>query len=349
MPVMKQIIIISIIFAFIVSCNREDIPDTIANSGKHGVYILNEGNFSWSNASLSFFDTDSNKIYNHIFENANNSPLGDVAQSMVIRDSLAFVVLNNSGKIYVINRNDNLFYGKITGLNSPQYMQFVNDEKAYVSDLYQTSITIINPKQLNITGTIPISHTSEKMLMIEDKLFVLSWSFDRKLLVIDTSTDLLIDSLETGLQPNSMVVDKNNKLWILCDGGFAGIQGGQEYAKLQQINPASMVIEKEFVFSQISDSPRELIINSDGDRLFYINGGIYSMSVSNAELPSIALIAAKSHNFYSLGINPETSIIYAGDAVNYIQQGILFRYTETGSMIDSFNVGVIPGFIQFTK
>ena len=53
---MKQIIIISIIFAFIVSCNREDIPDTITNSGKHGAYILNEGNFSWSNASLSFLN-----------------------------------------------------------------------------------------------------------------------------------------------------------------------------------------------------------------------------------------------------------------------------------------------------
>ena len=346
---MKQIIIISIIFAFIVSCNREDIPDTITNSGKHGAYILNEGNFSWSNASLSFLNLDSNKIYNHIFENANNSPLGDVAQSMAIRDSFVFIVLNNSGKIYVINRNTNLFYGKITGLNSPRYMQFVNDEKAYVSDLYQTSITIVNPHQLSITGSIPIGHTSEKMLLINNKLFVLSWSFDNKLLLIDTDNDAVIDSLETGLQPNSMVLDKNNKLWILCDGGFAGIPGGQEYAKLQRINPSQMEIEKEYVFSQLSDSPRELKINSNGDILFFINGDIFSMPINSQELPSTILISKENHNFYSLGIHPETSVIYAGDAVNYIQQGILFRYTETGSMIDSFNVGIIPGFIHFTE
>lgn len=342
-------IILTIILAFLFSCEKPIIPDATNIIGKQGAYILNQGNFSWSNASLSFLNFDSLKMYNHIFESANNSPLGDVAQSMVIRDSLAYITLNNSGKIYVMNTNTNMFIGKMTGITSPRYIQFVNDDKAYVSDLYQTSISIINPSSLTVTGSIPVGCTSEKMMLIDNKLIVISWSFENKLLIIDVNNDLLIDSLEVGLQPNSMVLDKNKKLWILCDGGFTGIQGGQEFAKLQRINLASMTIEKEFVFSQLSESPIELQINSAKDNLFYINGGIFSMSIDDNNLPETAIIQKETHNFYGLKIHNATASIYACDTKSYIQPGVLYRYTNTGSLVDSFEVGIVPGFICFKE
>ena len=324
----------------------EDIPThENNNTGIHGVYILNEGNYSWTNASLSFFNTDSLIIYNHIFENANNTPLGDVGQSMVIMDSMAYIVLNNSGKIYLMNIFTNMFAGKITGLTSPRYISIINKNKAFVSDLYSMSLTIVNPTTMEHTGEIYLGVSSEQMLVIDNTLYVTSWSFNNKIFAIDILSDEVVDSLEVGLQPNSIVKDARGKLWVLCDGGFQGIPGGQERPSLSRINPETFTIEKTFLFEDINSSPIELSINSAGDKLYFINGGILTMHIDDNVLPEQAFISAGDHNFYGLGI--DENVIYATDAGDYLSDGYLFRYLNNGSLLDSFQTGVVPGYIYF--
>ena len=65
-----------------------------------GVFIVNEGNFNYGGASLSYYQPDSEHLENEVFQRANAMRLGDVAQSMVVRNGIGWVVVNNSHIIF---------------------------------------------------------------------------------------------------------------------------------------------------------------------------------------------------------------------------------------------------------
>ena len=41
-------------------------------------------------------------------------------------------------------------------------------------------------------------------------------------MVVDNAADIVTDSIEVGYEPESMVIDRNGTLWVLCNGGWQG-------------------------------------------------------------------------------------------------------------------------------
>ena len=308
-----------------------------------GIFIVNEGNFMYGNASLSFYDPSAKAIQNDVFYRANGLPLGDVAESMTIRNSSGYVVINNSGKIYVLDINTGKYTGKITGLTSPRFIHFVNDQKAYVTDLYAGKITIVNPVNNQITNSIPCpNHTStEEMVQFGNYLFVTCWSGDKTLLVIDISKDQIIREIKTGEQPCGIVVDKNNKIWVLCQALPSNTSTIR--AVLQRIDPVSMKIEMSLEFSA-ETRPVKLNIDGKGENIYFLAGNnVYKMSVTAEVLPTQPFITLNSKILYGLGIDPVTGDIYVSDALDYQQPGIISLFNNSGIIKDTFRSGIIPG------
>lgn len=244
-----------------------------------GLFITNEGNFQYGNATLSYYDPETKTVENEVFYRANAMKLGDVAQSMTIRNDVGWVVVNNSHVIFAIDINTFKEVGRITGLTSPRYIHFISDEKAYVTQIWDYRIFIVNPKTYQITGYIECpdmtmeTGSTEQMVQYGKYVYVNCWSYQKRILKIDTTTDQVVDQLEVGIQPTSLVMDKNYKLWTITDGGYEGSPYGYEEPSLYRIDAETFKIEKQFKF-QLGDAPSEVQLNGAGDELYWINKDI---------------------------------------------------------------------------
>lgn len=319
-----------------------------------GLFVINQGNFTYGNASLSYYDPETREVLNEVFFNTNALPLGDVAHSMVLNDSLAYVVINNSGRIYVFHSQSFELMGKITGLTSPRYIHFINDHKAYVTDLYARSIAIVDPQSMEVIGAISVNnnesgfsqHATEQMVQMDKYIYTNCWSYDNQILVIDSEDDRVIDSIEVLKQPNSIVLDRYQTLWVLCDGGFPESPYGYELPGLLRIEAGSGKAEIVHRFSQGS-LPRGLEINGSGDTLFFLDRGLYRHAVVSAREPELLVSSPypQGHHggFYSLEVDPVSSELYVADVFDFVQRGMVYRFTSEGEAVDTFQTGIGPG------
>ena len=131
-------------------------PSEDFNASDEGLFITNEGNFQYGNATLSYYDPATNHVENEVFYRANGMKLGDVAQSMTIYDNKGWIVVNNSQVIFAIDLDTFKEIGRIEGLTSPRYIHFVSDDKAYVTQIWDNRIFIVDPRRYCITGYITV-------------------------------------------------------------------------------------------------------------------------------------------------------------------------------------------------
>ncbi|OKZ29198.1 MAG: cell surface protein [Bacteroidales bacterium 43_8] len=294
------------------SCMKWDYGDAVEdfNATGAGLFITNEGNFQYGNATLSYYDPATKQVQNEIFFRANGMKLGDVAQSMTIHDNKGWVVVNNSHVIFAIDLNTFKEVGRIENLTSPRYIHFLSDEKAYVTQLWDNRIFIINPKKYEITGYIQVpdmtmeSGSTEQMVQYGKYVYCNCWSYQNRIIKIDTETDRVVDELKVGIQPTSLVMDCNNKMWTITDGGYEGSPYGYEAPSLYRIDAETFTVEKQFKFK---------------------------------------FLEYQNTLYYGLTVNPANGEVYIADAIDYQQQGMIYRYSPEGKLIDEFYVGIIPG------
>lgn len=342
----KYFIPIVILLVSFMSCVSDlppcDESKIIKTSGSNEVYITNEGNYQFGNSGVSFYSDGQTDAIQDLFKTANNRPLGDICQSMCTFEGRTYLVVNNSGKIEVVNSETFISEAVIKGLLSPRYFLPVSKSKAYVSDLYSNNISIIDLNTNKLTAQIKCNAWTEEMALVYGKVFVTNRNSDM-LYIIDSQNDKLEDSIKIGYGSGWIVEDKFSRLWILCTGDSSK----KLNASLYRIDPLSHKVEQFFTFPEKSDFPTRLDINTNGDYLYFINGGIYRMQISDNFLPSKPFIEQSGRNFYSLGVNPNNGNIYVGDAIDYVQRGKIYIFNPEGVMTNTFLAGIIPGDFYF--
>lgn len=340
---MRNLVFLSIVLIFSACDKFPDVPHVDYSIGG-GAYIINEGNFSAGNGEISFYSFDSLKVYNDLFYGKNGRPLGDVPNSAFKYGDKLYVVVNNSGKIEIVNLLTLQSEKTISGLVSPRNMIIINDYKGYVTSLYSDSLTIINPYSGSISGYIDLGGTSESIVSAGDKAYITRWWNGNKIMVIDMLNNRLVDSIEVGNEPEGLVIDRMYRLWVLCPGGWQK----ETPAELDRINLSNGNVEKKYLFPSLINSPSCLRINSSGQTLYYLDNGVRKMDINSPELPTEALIPQNNTAYFNkFEINPVNDDVFISDAVDFQQRGNLLIYKNNGEFVSKHTVGVIPGFISF--
>ncbi|OHX63949.1 hypothetical protein NH26_20275 [Flammeovirga pacifica] len=317
-----------------------------------GVYVVNEGNFDWGVATLSHKRYASDTVNNELYKSINNFELGNVAQSMTFINEEAYICVNNSSRIDIMEEKTGKWMDRIDIPNSsPRYLYQVDEQKAYVTDLYADKIYVIDLKSNEVVKNIVTTGWTEKMCELDDYVYVTQTKtvFDKRkggqlLLKLDTSTDEIVDSLALPIGPIDLVVDKDEMIWVLCNGGLEELQPA-----LVQVDPTSFSIKKSFSLSadDYLSMPSRLRINKEKDQLFFIQKDVIQQDIYADHFERKVIVPQGRRLFYGLGVNPNNNDIYVTDAIDYVQKGWVFQYNMMGAKLDSFQVGVIPNEIVF--
>jgi YVTN family beta-propeller protein len=339
------------ILLLMVSCNEKDLPAPYGQFS-NSVFVINEGPYPAGTGTISAFDRETKLVTPDLFGSANGKPLGNVVQSMTVYGDKAFIVVNNANKIEVVNVEDFKSVATIENLTFPRYLLAFDESKAYVS-CWDSTVKVINLHNYTVTASLQVGTGPNEMIVSNGRLFVINSGVadaDSTVSVIRTDGDESLGKIVVGHRPAGIRKDKNGKIWVLCSGrGWNGYPApGDTPARLVCFDPVSLELLKAFTFTDSRYHPDNLVVNKNGDMLFYYSpGGIYSFAVSATSLNSQPFIVNNA-SLYSLGFDEKLNMIYAGDPLDYAQNGWFYRYNaQDGSLVDYYMVGMMPNGFWF--
>jgi hypothetical protein len=337
------------------ACSDEEVQ--LKNSlYNEGVYIINEGNFSDSDGSLSYFDPDSLKVVNNIFEKINNRPFAGLFQSMFFYNERGYMI-DQTGRAEIVNGNDLTSVGILsTHLEIPRYFAgfqdtgFISDWGPYDENFVnkESGIKVYNLTTLTFELEIETASRPEDLILLKNKLYVAN-SATNLVSVYDPTDYSLINEIEISLGPTRFVSDKMKNLWTICTGAYVS-------------NGALVGIETDndqILFNlELADYPPNgrISINGEGDIIYFMSeewnpdfttkNTVYRVELIFDGLESLQVeIPAEvvsGNNWYGMGIDPGSDILYVADAAGFQGNGSIYRYNLQGDLIDKFFVGRAP-------
>lgn len=341
--------IFTALFLF-VSCSdssNEPQPPQLAS-----VYVMNEGNFSDANGSVTSYNPQTGNSLQQVFEKVNDRPLAGIIQAAAVIGERMFIVLNSADKIEVVDARSFTSIGTIELSKTPAAIIPAGDEKAYVSNLYANSLSIVDLERLRTTGTIiPVGSNPQAMARVGNYVYVANNGFGNAntISVIDTQTDAVKTTLAVGHGPVDLTVDQANRVWVVCNGLIAY---DENYNRAPEDDlPGSVhVINGETAalagVIQTGGHPSDLALNEQSGQGYLLNDGIWIIDLNRMDMETTPL---STRDFNAIAYSPYSNLIYAGQSRGFTQRGQAIRYEPEGTAVDSFTVGIAPREFKFIK
>ena len=316
--------------------------------------VLNEGNFGMPNASLSVL-FGNGVLQNRAYEMQNGVAVGDVLQSAAADDEHIYLVVNNSQHVQLLDRRS-LIVDTVLNIPGsskyPRYAQVTGNGKVYVTNgSGEGEVWVLDAANKAWTGQrIPVGSGPERMAMVNDRVVVANsggFGEDSTVTIIDVNTDAVLATVEVGHRPTDLVVDADNRVWVLCNGftrydeNFNVI--GTTPATLAVLDPVSQTVIKTETLNESSAFGAQLEINTQGNFLYlYLNGEVKGRGVDDSTWSTVLT----GKNAYGFAVSPENTL-FLTDAGSFVSNGSVVEYHGSGQVLDSMETGIAPNGVLF--
>jgi hypothetical protein len=335
---------------FLSSCADEDTPiDTHLGDYDNGILILNQGNFGQNNSTISYLSNDFETFQASAFNAVNPTlALGDTAQDLGFYEENAFVVLNNSDKIEIINRYTLASVATISeGLNNPRFIAFSNS-KIFVTNWSDGMnpnddfVAVYSLADFSWLTSIPVVEGPERIVAHDSKLYVAhkgGFNFNNQISVLNAASNQVQTTLQVGDVPESMVV--HNQLLYVLSSGLPAWSGTETAGNLKVINLSNLTENATFTFAT-NEHPNHLKIANN--QLFYtLDAEVFATQLNFNALPTTSLIEMNPQGVYGIyGFEVHNNQIFVADAADFNSNGKIYVYNLTGQLLHERTVGVIP-------
>lgn len=183
--------------------------------------------------TLSKIDLIDNSVTNNIL--ILGSDINCYPNQIIVRDTLAYVVMSGTSEIQIININTETTVGWIympPGSN-PYWMAFLDDQFLYVTLMLDNTLAKVDVHTRQVVRLTPIGTSPEGILIYDNKAYVAVTAFDfstytwgqGEVAVYDTEGDTILTTIEVGKNPQYLDFDRRGKIHVACTGDYFSIPG----------------------------------------------------------------------------------------------------------------------------
>ena len=312
------------------------------------IYVLNSGNMSNNNATLSMYDMKENSVTKDIFEVRNGRRLGDTGQDIIVYGSKMYISVSGESTIEVTDLGAKSIK-QISTEGQPRYF-VAHEGKIYVT-YYNGYVARLDTASLTVEMKVQVGRNPEKLTVAGNTLYIansggLDYStevgYDKTVSVIDLSSFTETKKIEVVINPCDVVYDNIGSVYVVSFGNYMDVPNS-----LQKINTTtgevSVVVDFNGTYLTTAGSTLYAMHSQYDD---YWNQVItyYSYDMASNKVLSDNFIGdTEIATPYQINYDSAyESLFIMATSSDYVSDGDVYIFDKTNKFIDKFEVGLNP-------
>lgn len=325
-------VLLSIVSLVLGSCDKgTNNPLTPNSPGSSLLFVLNT-----LGQTLSVVNLDSNTVTQNV------ATLEQYPNQVVCDSGKVFAVNSGTATVQIFNANDYSVVGKIlVGDGTNPMCVAISGNKAYITCLLTDEVKLADLSTRQIIKSIHVGHGPTGILIANGKAYATNTNLTiagqtvaygpGSVSVIDCTTDMLIDSIAVGLDPQALAIGPDGYVHVVCTGDYGAVQGS-----ISVINQTSRLVVATI---PIGGAPGAIAFSRSG--IAYV-GATSGTGVARYDGKTFAIIDSSSHPLLGRG-----GSAVAADARGYVYVAVfstdlVLKLDNSGAVVATYPVGSGP-------